>query len=78
MYLSAGLDGHHMMIKIIIHAFRCVLGLIQVTRPNIFQQQRSVSCSMDETIRRALRLISNEPTVKDRQRKCIADVFTST
>ena len=33
---------------------------------------------MDETIRGALRLISNELTVKDRQRKCIADVFTST
>ena len=25
-----------------------------------------------------VRLIPNKPTVKDRQRKCIADVFTST
>ena len=33
---------------------------------------------MDEAIREALRLIPNKPTVKDRQRKCIADVFTGT
>ena len=39
---------------------------------------RSVSCSMDEAIREAFRLIPNKPTLKDRQRKCIADVFTST
>ena len=38
----------------------------------------SVSISMDEAIREALRLIPIKPTVKDRQRKCIADVFTST
>ena len=38
----------------------------------------SVSISMDEAIREARRLIPIKPTVKDRQRKCIADVFTST
>ena len=38
----------------------------------------SVSISMDEAIREAPRLIPIKPTVKDRQRKCIADVFTST
>ena len=38
----------------------------------------SVSISMDEAIREARRLIPIKPTVKDRQRKCIADVFKST
>ena len=33
---------------------------------------------MDEAIRDALRVIPNKPTVKDRQRKYIADVFTGT
>ena len=38
----------------------------------------SVSISMDEAIREARRLIPIKPTVKDSQRKCIADVFKST
>ena len=33
---------------------------------------------MNEANREALRLIPNEPTLKDRQRKCIDDVFKST